>query len=269
MTEDLLSPLEDWCVSRGYPSPRGLLMGLGSVVVFQVVVFAYYWFRRVVTKPQTIQKNPPPDSTLSADLWAHLSSPESFLLVFGYLSSAWMLRLLPSSYYDLETPAAWYKVLAQFLVVDFFTFVDHRIEHNWPSLYKVSHKFHHRFINPKLYNAFNGSVPDTVSLILIPLFLTAWTTHLLTPVACWDFIFFGTLYASQFTLIHCEFAHPWDPLLRLLGVGTAADHNVHHAIVTSNYGHFFMYWDRLTGTYKSPEQVSKMRCFKPADLKSD
>src|SRR3989338_60078 len=102
---DYLTPLEQYCIEHGFPSPRGLLMGLGSVLVFQVFVFAYYWLRRVVMKPPTIQKNPPPNSTLAADLWAHLSSPESFFLVFGYLATVWMFRLLPETYYDLETPA--------------------------------------------------------------------------------------------------------------------------------------------------------------------
>ena len=57
---------------------------------------------------------------------------------------------------------------------------------------------------------------------------------------------------AQFTLIHCEFVHPWDRLFRLLGIGTAWDHNIHHALFKYNYGHFFMYWDMLYGTYKDP-----------------
>lgn len=70
---------------------------------------------------------------------------------------------------------------------------------------------------------------------------------------------FGTLYASQFTLIHCEFSHPWDALFAMIGIGTAMDHNVHHALVTSNYGHFFMWYDWVFGTYKSGTMCSKMR----------
>ena len=70
---------------------------------------------------------------------------------------------------------------------------------------------------------------------------------------------FGTLYAAQFTLIHCEFAHPWDFILAKLGVGTAMDHNVHHALITANYGHFFMWYDLAFGTYKSGLQSNKYR----------
>jgi len=167
-----------------------------------------------------------------------------------------MFRIMPESYYDLDSPINWPLVLLQFLVIDFFTFTNHLLEHYFPSLYKVSHKFHHVFINPKIYNAFNGSVPDTISLILIPLVLTA---QICRSVNCWSYIAFGSLYATVFTLIHCEFSHPWDYLFYYIGVGTAWDHNVHHALFIYNYGHFFMYWDWLWGTYKNPSTCEALR----------
>ena len=37
---------------------------------------------------------------------------------------------------------------------------------------------------------------------------------------------------------------------------TAADHHVHHRTFVYNYGHTMMWWDRLVGTYKSPDEVS-------------
>ena len=36
---------------------------------------------------------------------------------------------------------------------------------------------------------------------------------------------------------------------------TAADHHVHHKLFNYNYGHLFMYWDRLLGTYRDPAAV--------------
>lgn len=38
-------------------------------------------------------------------------------------------------------------------------------------------------------------------------------------------------------------------------MGTPADHHVHHRLFVYNYGHIFMYWDRLLGTYRAPEDV--------------
>lgn len=37
------------------------------------------------------------------------------------------------------------------------------------------------------------------------------------------------------------------------------DHNVHHALITANYGHFFMWYDLAFGTYKSGLQSNKYR----------
>ena len=241
-----------------FPSPVGLGLGLGCVALGQVVVLAYYFIRRNVLKSSSyIQYAPPPTTTLADDLYSHLTSPESFMLVFGYLTTVWMLNLLPASYYVMGSGSvSWGRVLLQLLVVDGFTYLMHRIEHAWPWLYIRSHKKHHKWINPKLYNAFSACVNDTVTLILIPLYLTSRVCY---DVDNLTFAAFGTVYASHFTLIHCEFNHPWDPLFKLLGVGTAEDHNVHHAMFNYNYGHFFMYYDFLFGTYRDGVNVPKMR----------
>ena len=76
-------------------------------------------------------------------------------------------------------------------------------------------------------------------------------------------------YASQFTLIHCEFYHPWSHLFKFVGFGTAEDHNVHHAYVKYNFGHFTMWYDRLFGTYVDGATKSKFTlCKQEKDLKA-
>ena len=103
----------------------------------------------------------------------------------------------------------------------------------------------------RLFDAFNGSPTDTFLMILVPLSLTAR----LVNANVWSYMAFGSLYANWLTLIHAEYVHPWDPYFRNLGLGTAADHHVHHKLFTYNYGHTFMYWDWLFGTYKDPAHV--------------
>ena len=122
----------------------------------------------------------------------------------------------------------------------------------WPfNLYQVSHKPHHKFLNPRLFDAFNGSPTDTFLMILVPLFFTANVVR--TNV--WSYMTFGSLYANWLCLIHSEYHHPWDRVFRRIGFGTAADHHVHHKLFNYNYGHLFMYYDRLFGTYKDPAAV--------------
>ena len=52
------------------------------------------------------------------------------------------------------------------------------------------------------------------------------------------------------TLLHSEYEHPFDFLFRMIGIGTARDHNIHHRLQKYNYGHMFMYWDYIFGTFK-------------------
>lgn len=96
---------------------------------------------------------------------------------------------------------------------------------------------HHRFTNPKLFDAFNGSPGDTFLMILIPLMVTAR----IVPANVWSYMTFGSLYANWLCLIHSEYKHAWDRAFSWLGLGTAADHHVHHKLFVYNFGHLFMY----------------------------
>lgn len=42
----------------------------------------------------------------------------------------------------------------------------------------------------------------------------------------------------------------------MVGFGTAADHHVHHKLFKYNFGHLFMYWDSVCGTYRDPKVCS-------------
>ena len=155
----------------------------------------------------------------------------------GYLVSTWMLGLMPSSYYSFSGGINWYQVAIQLLVTDCLQYGMHIGEHLVDKrLYRLSHKPHHRFTNPKLFDAFNGSPADTFCMILIPLFVTAQLVH----ANVWTYMTFGALYANWLCLIHAEFSHPWDRLFAWLHMGTPAHHHVHHKLFNRNYGHLFM-----------------------------
>jgi len=170
----------------------------------------------------------------------------------SYLIGTWMFKLMPASYYSLEGGVQWQHVLSQLVVTDIVQTLAHYAEHKVnATFYKYSHKPHHRFINPRWADAYNGSCADTIFMILIPLVICANSVH----CNVWSYMAFGTLYSSYLTMIHSEFSHFFDPLFRTLGIGTAGDHHVHHRTFVWNYGHIFTYWDRLLGTYKSPYDV--------------
>lgn len=224
---------------RQWPSPLGLSLGLLAVVVGQFFMLLYFCARRhgFLGKTTSVQKEGARSYVLAEGLTTHLAQPEGFVLLGGYLIGTWMLGLMPTSYYSFTGGINWYHVILQLLLQDSIQYGMHLFEHNASSwIYKMSHKPHHRFTNPRLFDAFNGSVADTVLMILVPLIITAR----LVNANVWSYMAFGSLYANWLTLIHSEYAHPWDSLFRGIGFGTAADHHIHHKLFKFNFGHLFM-----------------------------
>lgn len=238
------------------PRPLGLILGILAVVWGQIFVVGYQWARWKGSKMfgplVPVQPNETRTYEFSEGLATHLSQPEGFVLLGLYLALTWLFGLMPSSYYRFEGGVEFGKVAACLLAQDFFQYGMHRLEHGVSSaFYRASHKPHHRFTNPRLFDAFNGSVADTVLMILVPLYATACCVH----CNVWSYMTFGSLYANWLVLIHSEYHHLWDPIFSSLKFGTAADHHVHHKLFVKNYGHLFMYSDILFGTYKHPDTV--------------
>jgi len=237
-----------------WPGPLGLCLGLAAVAVGKVFLLAYHFLHLsgYFGKITPIQSKGAPDYNYLEGVVTHLSQPEGFVLLGSYLAGTWMFNLMPAAYYSFEGEIVVWQVFAQLLLQDAVQYGMHMLEHSLSTeFYKLSHKPHHRFTNPRLFDAFNGSLADTFLMILVPLYVTA------NVISCnvWTYMAFGSLYANWLTLIHSEYPHPWDPLFRKLGFGTAADHHVHHKLFKYNYGHLFMYWDMAAGTYKDPSTV--------------
>lgn len=228
-----------------------LLLGLGSVIVSQFIIITYFYIYKTYgfAEKNRIQNKVITYPFLTETI-NHLTQVEGILLLGGYLSITWIYDIMPSSYYNHEENINWLHVILQCLLVDSLQTILHYLEHKGfyltKQIYIKSHKPHHRFYNPILFNAFDGSITDTLIMIILPLFITAQTIH----CNLWSYIAFGCIYSSMLTLIHSEYEHPFDSLLRMVGIGTARDHNIHHRLQKYNYGHMFMYWDYIFGTYK-------------------
>ena len=249
-----------WYAYQQKPKPLGLCLGLLAVAVGQTFVLCYQYVRwtksKYAGKLVPVQPNEYRLYDYAEAAQEHLSQPEGFAVIGCYLTCTWMLHLMPSSYYSFEGGVAWSKVAACLLIQDFLQYVMHRAEHKVSkSLSRASHEPHHKFTNPRLFDAFNGSLTDTLLMIVLPLFATKSIVH----CNVWTYMAFGTLYANWLCLIHSETHHPWDCVFQACGLGTAADHHVHHKLFSYNYGHLFSYWDRLCGTYRHPQNVRQFR----------
>ena len=248
-------------------NPRGLIYGLLSVALGQIfIIIPYYYLLRkeYIQRPFIQKKNKKKqdknddgknnNKTFFEEMKNHLFQPEGFFLLGTYLSVTWIFNFMPDTYYNLEEPVNLLHVLLQLLVVDFFQTIMHFGEHYIANFYIKSHKPHHVFKSPRLFDAFDGSFMDTICMILIPLYITANIVH----TNMWSYALFGTIYGNYLCLIHSEYSHIFDPIFRFIGVGTAGDHHVHHKLFKYNYGHLFMIWDRfLFRTYKSPLELKK------------
>ena len=119
-----------------------------------------------------IQRKGAPEYEFGEGLKTHLAQPEGFVLIGGYLIGTWMFGIMPSScvrfgrtggraarqrrggrYYSFKGGIQWPLVFLQLLVQDCVQYIMHLVEHNASSeLYRVSHKPHHRFTNPRLFD---------------------------------------------------------------------------------------------------------------------
>lgn len=242
------------------PKPLGLTLGILAVGVgqFWVCVFFYFFKYGYLSvngkEPISIQKKGARPYSFYEGLGTHLAQPEGFGLLASYLTLTWMLNLMPQSYYSFEGGIQWKETFLCLVCQDAIQYLMHYLEHIVSAeFYKLSHKPHHRFTNPRLFDAFNGSPTDTICMILIPLISTA---HIVRTCNVWTYMAFGSSYACWLTLIHSEYVFPWDPIFRRLGFGTPADHHVHHAVFKYNYGHLFMWFDQIGGTYRDPQKFA-------------
>ena len=165
----------EWYDSSQMPKPLGLCLGLLSVAVGQVFVLCYQYLRwkgsKCTGKLVSVQPNEYRIYDYCEAAQEHLSQPEGFALIGCYLALSWMLHLMPESYYSFDGGVEWDKVVACLLVQDLLQYGMHRAEHKVSKeFYRASHEPHHRFTNPRLFDAFNGSFADEGLSISTPEF---------------------------------------------------------------------------------------------------
>lgn len=235
--------------------PLGLTLGISAVAIGHVFLLLYFRLhqQQLLGKTTSIQSRGAVRYDYYTALSNHLSQPGGFVLLGLYLAVTWIFDMLPPSYYYFTGGIHYTRVAMCLICQDLVQYIMHRIEHvAHPKIYKISHKPHHKFTNPKLFDAFDGSVPDTAIMILLPLFVTA---HVVRDCNVWTYMAFGSIYANWLTLIHSETTFCWERAFRMLGLGTAGDHHVHHKFFKYNFGHTFMWFDWVKGTYRNPKHV--------------
>jgi lathosterol oxidase len=166
---------------------------------------------------------------------AFLTTPFFFAEIRGY-----------SKLYDTlgDAPGHWYNY-AQFpfflIFTDFLIYFIHRGLHH-PSIYKMLHKAHHKWIMPTPYasvafhpvDGFMQSLPYHLFPFVFPLQKFAYL-GLFIFVQIWTVLIHDGEYVANGTILN-----------------GAACHSLHHSRFEFNYGQYTTFWDRVCGTYLRP-----------------
>lgn len=145
-----------------------------------------------------------------------------------------------------DSTGGWKAILFQIPAFILFTdcgiYFIHRWLH-WPSVYKLLHKPHHKWIvcTPFASHAFHPvdgwaqSLPYHIFPLLFPLNKISYL-GLFTFVNFWTVMIHDGQYISN------------DPV-----VNGTANHTIHHLYFNYNYGQFTTLWDRLGGSFRKPD----------------
>jgi sterol desaturase/sphingolipid hydroxylase (fatty acid hydroxylase superfamily) len=150
----------------------------------------------------------------------------------------------------LKGSSPWIRVPMAVLLFDFLQYWNHRMRHvnNW--LWLV-HEFHHSSTRVNMLTSYRVHPIDNIIYILtiiIP-FQLLLGLDLLNSFSITLFSAIPGLYS------HARIDYDFGWIGRYLLV-TPRFHHLHHAINAkkfSNYGHAFVFWDRIFGTFTSPE----------------
>lgn len=212
-----------------------------AFVIFYVLLKKPLWFRK-------IQKKIPKLTDYGRDILYSLVSVTIFasmaLLVF------YVLKDYTKTYSDIDEYGWGYYIftwVAMFLIHDCYFYWMHRAMHH-PVLYKHIHKVHHQSRNPSPWTAYAFHPLEAVlEVCILPILGFAFPIH--GPAIGWFFliqIIYNVYGHLGFELLPKGFHKTW------IGryFSTSVAHNLHHEKFHGNYGLYFLFWDRLTGTIR-------------------
>lgn len=153
---------------------------------------------------------------------------------------------------------AWGHVLGAILLLDGWTYLWHRLNHEIPFFWRF-HRVHHADAKMDVTTASRFHVGEIVfsSLLRIPL-IALFGVHI------WELLFYETMMFAVVQFHHANIVlPPWlDRGLRLVVV-TPGMHKVHHSRwqpeTDSNYSAFLSIWDRMFGSFRTREDLAAIR----------
>jgi sterol desaturase/sphingolipid hydroxylase (fatty acid hydroxylase superfamily) len=216
------------------------VVAFGAIIVFTLVEVG---FPRMQARPNWREHLPP---VLS---FAAFTVITTLILQFGFeqqlLSLFAPLRLINLGRLPLPD---WAIFFLGFLVVDFFSYIFHRLSHAVPALWRL-HAIHH---SDEHVTAVTGQLHHPLETLASDIFLLFIFVLVGMPVI--TAIIYGLAFAIENAFAHADIALPRgvDRWLRWVIV-TPDLHRTHHSSDmregNSNFSQLLTIWDRLFGTY--------------------
>lgn len=150
--------------------------------------------------------------------------------------------------FNLVDLPLWFEIFAAVLLLDFAIYLQHRLMHQLPLLWRL-HRVHHADLD---FDLTTGSRFHTIEIIVSMLF--KWGVILLLGPALIAVLIFEVLLNGMAIFNHANISLPGaiDRIVRHLLV-TPDMHRVHHSTLVpetnSNYGFNLSIWDRIFKTY--------------------
>ncbi|KIY43871.1 C5-sterol desaturase [Fistulina hepatica ATCC 64428] len=141
-------------------------------------------------------------------------------------------------------PYFFFSILLYLLFTDFGIYWAHRWLH-WPTVYKLLHKPHHKWIIPTPFasHAFHP-VDGYLQSVPYHLFIFVFPMHRLLYLSMFGFVNFWSI------LIHDSDMITGHPLEKI--INGPAHHTLHHMYFTVNFGQYFTWADRTGNSYRQP-----------------
>jgi sterol desaturase/sphingolipid hydroxylase (fatty acid hydroxylase superfamily) len=224
---------------------------VGFGVRYFLLVGGLYWLLHVQLRQRAlryrIQQTFPGPAEVRHEIWWSMANTAatglSTLLVY------YLMHLGRTAMYfrAAEHGWAWFALTIVLLLVGYDTWIywQHRWLHTrW--MFRHIHWAHHRVGNPTPFATFAQHPIETLmGNAFFVLFVVVVPVHPAALATAGAYMFgYGTMCHLGY-----EFYPRWFARHPLLGwLNTATYHNMHHRDLRSNYGAWFVYWDRLLGT---------------------
>lgn len=184
-------------------------------------------------------------------------------LVNGLLFVLWLIISWGSKFFvvdligeydsvnQLSDVSIWLFIF-QFLLIDLFQYVLHRLSHSYRLLW-AAHLVHHSDKELDVSTQFRHHPIEI--LISFVLFITFAFLCSIESIV----VFYYGLCASAIAMWHHSNFLDKHPIFSYIGlvVVTPSIHHIHHSSLReqtdSNYGTVFVVWDKIAGTYKEPK----------------